>query len=85
MSREWRPGWPRAHSSPDTGSSARSAPTVADGVVYPGGPRDSIVARRAHDGSLLWQSSPGYIATSPLVAGGVVYAAGLGSVYGLRA
>jgi outer membrane protein assembly factor BamB len=54
-------------------------------VIYAGNALDGLVARRTSDGSQLWRSSAGYFTTTPAVADGVLYAAGLGSVYALRA
>ncbi len=57
-----------------TGSSVRSSPAVADGVVYVGSWDNHVYALDASSGDLLWSYQTGStVYSSPAVAGGVVY------------
>ena len=59
---------------------------VANGVVYVCSEDGMVYALNANTGTKLWSSATsGAVMSSPAVANGVVYIAGLGNVYALNA
>ena len=71
----------------ETGSSVRSSPAVADGVVYVGSDDTRLYALDVSTGDLIWSyETDGAVTSSPAVSGGIVYVGSLDNhVYALHA